>query len=50
MQLANNNQQSICPVKIYGAPSVEIVYFYGNDVVTASDPNDNNFSDLEDWD
>lgn len=50
MQFVNENEQMNSYGKVYGAPTLEVTYFYGNDVVTASDPNDNNFSDIEDWD
>jgi len=50
MQLVNENERTFCCVKVYGEPTLEVTYFYGNDVVTASDPNDNNFSDIDDWD
>ncbi|MBQ7913125.1 MAG: hypothetical protein IJ308_05230 [Clostridia bacterium] len=49
MQLVNG-KESDPRVKVYGEPILLVTYFYDNDVVTASNPNDNNFSDIEDWD
>ena len=36
-------------MKIYAAPIVEIHVLTGCDVVTASDPFDNNFGDIDNW-
>ena len=49
MQFVNENKQITPTQKVYSAPVLGITYFYGNDVITASDPNDNNYGDI-DWD
>ena len=36
-------------MKEYVTPILKIYFFTGHDIVTASDPNDNNYSDIEDW-
>ena len=50
MQWVNEKEQRACLTKVYGAPTLDVTYFYGNDVITASNPNDNNFDDSGDWD
>ncbi len=50
MQLVNESEQMNSCVRVYGTPTLDVIYLYDNDVVTASNPNDNNFSDIEDWD
>lgn len=36
-------------MKDYQNLILEIRYFESNDIVTASNPNDNNFDDIEEW-
>lgn len=50
MQGVNKKEQRACLAKVYGEPTLDVTYFYGNDVITASNPNDNNFDDSGDWD
>ena len=50
MQGVNKKEQRACLTKVYGEPTLDVTYFYGNDVITASNPNDNNFDDSGDWD
>ena len=44
MHIYNTEEQ----MKRYTAPMMEIYVLAGNDVVTASNPNDNNYGDI-DW-
>jgi hypothetical protein len=36
-------------MKDYKTPILEIYLLDNNDIVTVSDSNDNNFSDIDDW-
>lgn len=48
MQLVNEKEQRACLTKVYGEPTLKVTYFYGDDVITESNPNDNNYGDI-DW-
>ena len=49
MQSVNPNIQIEDQAKVYEAPIFSLVYLFDEDVITLSNSNDNNFSDM-DWD